>query len=99
MFETGQLIRCQERKAAILQQSATNRCKLVVEGRNLSPVVAWVDLGVGVGRKALTGCSVMAPVLSLWRGQKQAAAGVAQKVAGAVSLARALTALWKILVG
>lgn len=95
MFETGQLIRCQERKAELFQQSAAHRRILVTEAKNLSPVVAWVDLGLDVGRKAAAGWSVLAPVLPLWRGRNRSPAGVAKKIAGAFSFFHALKALWK----
>ena len=95
MFENGQIARCQQRKSALLQQSATHRRALMTEAQNFRPAAAWVDLGIGVGRKARTGWTALAPLLSCWQTRKKSPPGFVQKLAGAVSLAGSLTALWK----
>ena len=95
MLGYGQLTRCQVRKADLLQQSAANRLALVEQARNLQPVVVWVDLGIGVARKARPVLSTLAPLLSLWGARKQESSGFLGKLAGAVSLGQSLTALWK----
>ena len=95
MFGNGRLTHCQQRKAALLQQSANHRRTLMTETQNLRPVAGWVDLGVNVARKARTGWSVMAPLLSPWQTRKQEPSGFVHKLAEAISLARSIAALWK----
>jgi len=75
MFGKGQLTRCQQRKAALLQQSATYRSVLAKEAQNLRPVAAWVDLGIDIARKARAGWTALAPLLSLWQTRKQSQPG------------------------
>ena len=67
----------------------------MAEARNLRPVAAWMDLGIDVAGKARAGWNVLARLLPPWRKRKQETGGFAQKLAGGVSLARALVALWK----
>lgn len=95
MFENGQLTRWKVRKAALLLQSAVNRQALVEEARRLQPVLAWVDLGLVVARKARTALNVLAPWLPLWQTGRGESSGVFGKLAGAVSFGRSLSALWK----
>jgi hypothetical protein len=95
MFGNEPLTRCQERKAALLQRSAAHRRALMTEAQTLRPAVGWVDMGIEVAGKARKGLSVLAPLLSLWRERKQEPAGVVHKLAEALSLARAVTGLWK----
>lgn len=95
MLGNRELAGCQERKAALLRQSAANRQALVEAAQNLQPVVAWVDLGVAIARKARTALSALAPLLSLWGSQKSKSSGFLGKLAGAVSLGRSVAALWK----
>ncbi len=95
MFASGQLTRCQRRKAALLQQSTALRHTLTTEAQRLRPVMGWVELGMDLTRKARTGWATLAPLLSLWRTQKQESSGLVHKLAGAISLARSLAALWK----
>lgn len=95
MFGNRELIRCQERKAALLRQSAAHRLVLVREARTLRPVAGWVDLGLGLVRKVRTGWSVLAPLLSSWRTPQQESSGFVQKIMGGISIARSLSALWQ----
>ena len=95
MFGHGQLTHFQRRKSVLLQQSAAHRRALMTEAENLRPVAGWVDLGLAAARKARTGWSVLAPLLSLWQTRKQEPSGVVHKLAEAISLARSLTTLWK----
>lgn len=95
MLGDGQLTRCQVRKAALLRQSAANRQALAEVAHRLRPVAAWVDLGVTVAHQARTALSALTPLLSLWGARKQESTGFVGKIAGAVSLGRSLTALWK----
>lgn len=95
MFGNGQLTRCQQRKATLLQQSAPHRRALMTEAQNLRPVAGWVDLGINVARKARTGWSVLAPLHSLRQTREQEPSGVVHKLAEAISLARSIAALWK----
>ncbi len=95
MFGEGQLARCAERKTALLQQSARHRDALIAEAQQLRPVAAWMDLGLDLARKARTGCTALAPLLSLWQTRKQEKSGFMQKLTGGISLARSLAALWK----
>jgi hypothetical protein len=95
VFAHGQLTRCLERKAALLQRSASHRSVLVKEAQNLRPVAGWLDLGIAVARKARAGWTALAPVLSLWRTRKQESSGFVHKLAEAISLARTFSAMWK----
>ena len=95
MFGNGQLTRCQQRKGALLQRSATHRRLLATDAQALRAVAAWMDLGIDVARKGRTGWSVLAPLFSLWQRRKQEPSGFAQKFSGAIALARSLAALWK----
>ena len=95
MFGNEPLARCQERKAALLQQSASHRRTLILEAQNIRPVASWVDLGIDLARKTRTGWTALAPLFFVWQSRKQSQPGFVQKLTGAVSLARALTALWK----
>jgi hypothetical protein len=95
MFGNGQLTRRQQHKAALLQQSATHRSVLAQEAHKLRPVAEWADLGIAVARKARTGWTALAPLLSLWQARKQGSFGFAWKLAGAIAIARSLTAVWK----
>ena len=95
MFRHGELDRCHVRKAVLLRQSAANRLALAREARNLQPVAEWVDLGIALARKARTALSALAPLLSVWSSGKQESSGFVGKIAGAFSLGRSLTALWK----
>ena len=79
----------------MLRRSAANRSVLAQEVRNLRPVAAWVDLGIGVARKVRMGWSVLAPLLSQWQTRKQEPSGVVHKLAEAISIARSIAALWK----
>ena len=95
MFGIGQLTHCQQRKAALLQRSATHRLALMTDAQNLRPVAEWVDVGISVASKVRMGWSVLAPLLSLWRARKQEPSGFVHKLAEALSLARAVTTLWR----
>ena len=95
MFGNGQLTRCQVRKAALLQQSAANRLALSREAQSLQPVIAWVDLGVALARKARSALSALTPLLSFWQTGRQDSSGFLGKITGAISLGRSLTELWK----
>lgn len=95
MFGNRELVRCQARKAVLLRQSAANRQALVEVAQDLQPVVAWVDLGVALARKARSALSALAPLLSLWSSRKSDSSGFLGKFAGAISLGRSLAALWK----
>ena len=95
MFRNEPLIRCQERKVALLQQSAINRSALIVGVQNLAPIVSWVDLGIEVARKTRAGWTALVPLLSLWQTRKEPSSGFVQRITGAISLARSLAALWK----
>jgi len=95
MFGNRELTRCQERKTALLRQSTVNRQALTDVAQNLQPVVAWVDLGVALARKARTALSALAPLLSLWSARKSESSGFLGQLAGAVSLGRSIAALWK----
>lgn len=94
MFGIGQLTHCQQRKAALLQRSATHRLALMTDAQNLRPVAEWVDVGISVASKVRMGWSVLAPLVSLWQTRKQEPAGVVHKLAEALSLVRSLTAMW-----
>ena len=67
----------------------------MAEARNLRPVAAWMDLGIVVAGKARAGWNVLACLLNPWRKRKQETSDFVQKLAGGVSLARSLLALWK----
>lgn len=95
MFGNGQLARCQARKVALLRQSAANRQALAGVARTLEPVMAWVDLGVALARKARSALSALAPLLSFWQTGRQESPGFLGKITGAISLVRSLTTLWK----
>jgi hypothetical protein len=95
MFGNGQLIRCQQHKAALLEQGATHRSVLAHEARNLCPVAEWVDLGIALARNARAGWTALSPLLSLWQTRKQESSGFIHKLAEAISLARSLATLWK----
>lgn len=95
MFGEGQLARCAERKTVLLQQSARHRDALIAEAQQLRPVAAWMDLGLNLARKARTGWTALAPLLSLWQTRKQEKSGFMHKLIGGISLARSLMALWK----
>ena len=95
MFGNGQVTRCQQHKAALLKQSTTHRSVLAQEAQNLRPVAEWANLSIGVTRKARAGWAALAPLLSLWQTRKQGSSGVARKFAGAIAIARSLTAIWK----
>lgn len=95
MFENGQLTHCQQRKAILLQQSAVHRRELATDAQTLRAASAWVDLGIDVARKSRTGWSVLAPLFSMWQTRGQGAPGFVHKLAGAISLARSLTAVWR----
>ena len=95
MFGTGQLIRCQQHKAALLQRSATHRRVLRAEAQKLRPVAGWVDLGLDAARQARAGWSVLAPLLSLWQTRRQESSGLVGKWAEALALIRAIAAWWR----
>ncbi len=95
MLENGELIRCRQRKAALLRQSAAHRSALVAEAQNLGPVVAWVDLGIAASQKVRAGWQALAPLLSLWQARRQESDGLIGKLTKGIALARSLSALWK----
>ncbi len=95
MFGDSELTRWLERKEALLLQSDVHRRALVKDARLLRPAAGWVDLGVDLARKARAGFNSLAPLLSWWGGRKRASSGVLRKMAGVVSVARSVTALWK----
>jgi hypothetical protein len=90
-----QLIHCQQRKRALLAESAAHRQALVAEAQNLHSVAAWVDLGIDVAVRARTGWDVLARFVPPWRRRKPEPPGFVQRFAGAVSLTRSLLSLWK----
>lgn len=95
MSGTGQVAPFAQRKAVLLQQSAAHRQTLVEEAQNLAPAVAWVDLGIGVARKASGILSALAPLFSLWRTRQQEGSGFIGKLTDAIALGRSLMDLWK----
>ncbi len=95
MLGDGQIDACAQRKAVLLRQSAAHRQILVEEAENLRPVAAWVDVGISFAQKARTILGALAPVFSLWGSWKQESSGFLGKLAGAISLGRSLTELWK----
>jgi hypothetical protein len=95
MFGNGQLIHCQQRKAALLQQSAAHRLALMTDAQTLRPVADWIDLGIAVACKVRMGWSVLAPLFSLGRTRKQESSDFVHKLAGAIALARSLMEVWK----
>ena len=95
MFGHEHLTHCQQRKAALLQRSATHRLALMTEAQNLRPVAEWVDVGMSVARKVRMGWTVLAPLLSLWRTRERESSGFIHKLAGAIALARSLMEGWK----
>ncbi len=95
MFGDGEIDACAQRKAVLLRQSAVHRQALVQEAQNLQPVVAWVDLGIDIARKARTALSALAPLFSLWQMRKQESSGFLAKLTDAIAIGRSLTELWK----
>ena len=95
MFGNGQLTCCQQHKAALLQHSPAHRCDLAKDAQTLRAATEWVDLGIDISRKARAGWTALGPLLSLWQTRNQEPSGFIHKLAGAISLACSLTALWK----
>lgn len=95
MFKDEPLIRRQQRKAALLRESAALRLALVREAQELRTAATWVDLGLGVVRGAQAGWTAVAPFLSWGSRQKPESAGFVHRLAGAVSLARSIMAVWR----
>jgi hypothetical protein len=95
VFGNEQLTGYQQRKTALIQESAANRRALVREAQNLRPVFTWVDLGIDVVRKVRGGWSMLTPLLSLWPRRNPDAPSMFQKFAGAISFATSVMAMWK----
>ena len=94
MFGDGQLTDCEQRKAALLRQSAAHRIALATEAQKLRPIASWVDLGIDVAGKARVGWQAVAPLLSWWQVRRNKPSGLIQKAASAISLVRTVTAVW-----
>ena len=95
MFGNGQLTDCEQRKAALLRQSAAHRIALTREAQKLRPLASWVDLGIDVVGKARVGWKAVAPLLSWWQVRRNKPSGLIQKAASAISIVRTVTAVWK----
>ena len=95
MFKGRQMTCYKQRKADLLHQIACQRRLLAREALTLQKAISWVDLGIDLGLKARTACSVLEPLLFFWQGPKMPKTDFARKLAGAVALARPLLALWR----
>jgi hypothetical protein len=94
----GELIRCRQRKAALLEQSAACRQRLAAQLQPLRPVTEWMDVGLTIGRNVRDLWSGMAPWILGGLGRldrTQGTAGRVLKLASALAIGRALAVFWK----
>lgn len=93
MFGNGQLTLHQQRKTVLLERSAARRRELGAAAQTLRTAAIWVDRGIEVASKARDGWAALAPLFSR-SGEGASTSGFSQKLAGAVSVARVLAALF-----
>ena len=86
---------CGQRKAELLQRSASQRDVLLAEARKLRDVATWLDLGVGVVLNARAGWSALAPLRAVWNTTSAKPAGIVRRIGKALLVARLLVMCWK----
>jgi len=95
VFKHERLIRCQERKAVLLQRSTAHRLSLAAEAQSLRTAAGWVDNGMAFARKARANWLLLAPLLVLRKKQKRESTGFVHRVVQGISFGRAILSMWR----